>query len=56
MKALPGKVSSGGARKPSAKKVSAKNRDYAGNARKPAPFGRYEDKSPKKAVAKKKVR
>lgn len=32
---------------PSAKKVSAKNRDYARNARKPAPYGRYEDKSPK---------
>ena len=37
----------GGKSTPSAKKVSAKNRDYAGNARKPAPYGRYEDKSPK---------
>ena len=47
MKASPGKVGSGGARKPSAKKVSAKRRDMATNARKPAPYGRYEDKSPK---------
>lgn len=52
MKASPSKVGSGGARKPSAKKVSTKNRDYAGNARKPAPFGRYEDKSPKPKPAK----
>lgn len=58
MKAQPSKVGSGGARKPSAKKVAAKNRDYAANARKPAPFGRYEDKSPRRpsVPAKKKAR
>ena len=49
MKANSSKVGSGAKRSPSAKKVSAKNRDYAGNARKPVPYGRYEDKSPKPA-------
>jgi hypothetical protein len=52
MKANPSKVGSGAKRAPSAKKVAAKRRDYAGNARKPAPHGRYEDKSPKPAPKK----
>jgi hypothetical protein len=34
---------------PSAKKVSTKNRDIAKNRQKAAPFGRYEDMSPKRA-------
>jgi len=32
--------------KPSARMNASRNRDYASNAKKPAPFGRYEDKSP----------
>ena len=32
--------------KPSARMNASRNRDYASNAKKSAPFGRYEDKSP----------
>ena len=48
MRSQAGSTGGAGKKAPTAKKTSAKYRDYASNARKPAPFGRYEDKSPKK--------
>lgn len=36
----------GSKKKPSARSQMARERDFARNAKKPAPLGRYEDKSP----------
>jgi len=52
MRAKSGSTGSGGAAHPkkTAKQVSKANRDYNSNARKPAPYGRYEDKSARPAT------